>query len=196
MTELDDPVAARFADHVDAVYRTLDALQPQLELAVDELADLLLAERRLVVAGLGTGAALAQIFAAGMLGRVRIERPGLPVILLGAEATVQVAVTGAYGADSALSRPLQALLQPGDAVLLVSQGSSATLAAAIRAARERDARALVLRGDDDVHDASHAVNGDIELRVPSDNPGCIPECQLLLLNCLAELLEQRLFSAD
>jgi phosphoheptose isomerase len=194
MSELDEPLPARFADHVDTVYRTLDGLQPQLERAVEELADTLLAERRVIACGLGTGACLAQVFAAGLLGRMRLERPGLPVMVLGNDAPVLGAVVEAYGQGSVLARPLQALLHRGDAVLLVCGAAPAALAAAARAAQSCEARVIALSGEGGAN-AGPLARGDIDLRIPSDDPARIAECQLLLLNCLAELLEQRLFGA-
>jgi phosphoheptose isomerase len=192
MSELDEPLPARFADHVDTVYRTLDGLQPQLERAVEELADTLLAERRLVVCGLGAGAALAQVFAAGLLGRMHLERPGLPVIVAGADPATLGNVVENYGATHALARPLQALLARGDAVILVCGGSGQAMAAAARAAQLREARVIAISGEGGA-DAGPLGRGDIDLRIPAEDPARIAECQLLLLNCLAELVEQRLF---
>ena len=55
MSELDDYLHVRVGEHVDAAYRTLDALHPLLMRAVEDLGDTLLGDRRLVACGLGTG---------------------------------------------------------------------------------------------------------------------------------------------
>ena len=192
MNELDDYLHVRIGEHVDTAYRTLDALHPLLMRAVEELGETLLGERRLVACGLGTGAALAQVFCANLLNRMRLERPALPVIALGSDAVTLGAIAENNGLANALARPLQALLHPGDTVLLVCGTASATLAGAARAAHAREARVIALSGEGGA-DAGMLAAGDIELRIPVDDPSRLAECQLLLLDCIAELVEQRLF---
>jgi phosphoheptose isomerase len=192
MNELDEPLQARFAEHVDTVYRALDDLQPLVNEAVEALGDVLLTEHRLIVCGLGIGASLAQVFASNLLGRMLLERPGLPVIALGCDGATLGSVAESHGLANALARPIQALAQPGDVVLLVCPGPGQAMSAAARAAHSRGARVIALSGEAGA-DAGPLATRDIELRVPTEDPGRTSECQLLLLNCLAELIEQRLF---
>lgn len=192
MDDIEDPVQLWFTSHVDAVYRALDSLQPTLLAAAESIRDALLADHRLIAAGSGTGVALAQVFAASLLNRLRMERPALPVLLLGNDAATLGAIAEGYGHAEVLARQLKAFCQPGDAVLLVAGCNAPALQAAARAAQARGARLVIISSD--LVDAGNLPGPeDIELRVPAEEPTRASECQLLLLNCLAELVERELF---
>ena len=51
MDQLDEPLQALFASHVDTVYRALDVMYPEIHRAVDLLGESLLADRRVLVCG-------------------------------------------------------------------------------------------------------------------------------------------------
>jgi phosphoheptose isomerase len=193
--DIEDPVQLWFTSHVDTVYRSLDSLQPTLLAAGEALRDALLSDHRLLAAGSGAGVALAQIFATSLLNRLRMERPALPVLLLGNDAATSGAIAEGYGHSEVLARQIKAFCQPGDVVLLVAGCNAPALQAAARAAGGRGARLIVISSG--IADAGSLPGpGDIELRVPADEPTRASECQLLLLNCLAELVERELFGVE
>lgn len=195
MDDIDDPLQARFAAHVDAVYRSLDALYPQLHQAARLICDTLLAERRMIACGTGHCASLAQLFATSLLNRAQMERPGLPVILLGNDAATSSAIAECHGTAEVLARQIQAVAQKDDTVLLVCGAAGSASAPAVRAARSRDANVILLGADGGTDAGQPAATEALELRIPSDDPSRISECQLLVLNCLVDLIEQRLFGS-
>ena len=81
MDQLDEPLQALFASHVDTVYRALDVMYPEIHRAVELLGDSLLADRRVLVCGSGIGTALGQAFCTCLLNRAQIEvlalKPGV-----------------------------------------------------------------------------------------------------------------------
>ena len=85
----------------------------------------------------------------------------------------------------------QQMERPGLPVL----ASGIAIVQAVRAAQARKTRviALTANGRDDV--ALLLEPEDLELRIPSDDPARIVECQLLLLNSLCALIERQLFGA-
>ncbi len=196
MDQIDDPLQSLFAVHVDAVYRTLDVLYTEVLLTVDLLADSLLSGHRILVCGAGINSALAKSFVAVLLNRTRMDRPALPAILIGAEQTASGAIAESYGIADVFSRQVRALGQPGD-VLVFVQGSSSIPASgpAISAAHSREMRVLALTADNDEHPPIVLARDDIELKVPVQDPLRALECQQLLLDALAELLEIRLFGS-
>lgn len=194
MDQLDDPLQSLFAAHVDAVYRTLDALYTEVQRAVDLLADSLLSGHRVLVCGVGAGTTLAQAFAAALLNRTRIDRPGLPVILIGAEPAAIGAIAESYGVDGVFSRQVRALGQPGDVLVLIQNArNTVVLGPAALAAHAREMRVVVLSAEDGERATGALASEDVELRVPVQDPLRAGECQQLLLDALAELLEIRLF---
>ncbi len=196
MDEFEEPLQAIFADHVDTVYRSLDTLQPLLHRAVEVLCETMLSEHKLLVCGHGMSAALAQTFCTGLLSRQQMERPGLPVIAIGNDSAVIGAIEEGFGAAEIYSRQVHALAQPGD-TLLVLNGvhGGISIVQAVRAAQTRKTRviALTAEGRDDL--ALLLQPDDLELRIPSDDPARIAECQLLVLNSLCTLIERQLFGA-
>ena len=194
MDQLDDPLQSLFAAHVDAVYRTLDALYTEVQRAVDLLADSLLSGHRVLVCGVGAGTTLAQAFAAALLNRTCIDRPGLPVILIGAEPAAIGAIAESYGVDGVFSRQVRALGQAGDVLVLIQNArNTVVLGPAALAAHAREMRVVVLSAEDGERATGALASDDVELRVPVQDPLRAGECQQLLLDALAELLEIRLF---
>lgn len=196
MDDIEDPLQARFAAHVDAVYRSLDALYPQLHDAVRVVCEALLAERRLIACGTGHSAPLAQLFGASLLNRAHMERPGLPVLLLGNDAAIGGAIAESYGTSEVLARQIQAIAQPGDTVLLIASTAGSSTAPAFRAARARGAKLILLCAEDGAETGPSPGPDVLELRIPSDDPSRVAECQMLVLNCIVDLIEQRLFGGS
>ena len=195
MDDLNDPVQLWFTNHVDTIYRSLDALQQPLAQAAMRMRDTLLGEGRLLVAGSGTGCALAQLFSAGLLSRLSMERPALPVICIGNDPAVLGAIAEGYGYAESLARQIQAIAAPGDTVLLVTGSNGGGISHAFRAAQARGARVISICGlaTQDPHQLGEV--DDIEIRIPSEEPSRLTECQLLVLNCLVELVEREIFGS-
>lgn len=197
MDPLDTPLQSVFTAHVDAVYRTLDTLYSEVTRAVELLSSSLLAGRRILVCGIGLGTTLAQGFAAVMLNRTRMDRPALPVILIGTEAAANGAIAESYGIGEVFSRQVRALGEAGDVLLLIhASGNVATLGPAINAAHAREMHLIVLSADRGDPASMMLARADIELPVPIQDPLRAFECQQLLLDAMAELLEIQLFGAD
>lgn len=196
MDEIEEPLQAIFADHVDTTYRALDTLQPVLQRAVDVLCRSLLDERKLLVCGHGVSAALAQAFCSGLLSRNRMERPGLPVIAIGIDCATLGAIEEGYGGGEIYSRQVLALAQGGDTLLLLGGlQNSIALAQAVRAAHARHARVIVITAGERTELGALLENDDLEMRIPSEDPPRVMECQLLILNSLCALIELQLFGA-
>ncbi len=195
MDELNDPVQLWFTGHVDTVYRSLDALHGQIAAATWSIRDALLGGGRLLVGGSGSGCALSQLFCASLLARLSMERPPLPVVPIGNDPVTLGAMADGYGYHEALARHIQAVAAPGDTVLLVTGAAGGGLAHAIRAAHAREARIILLGGGAGYDSMSLPGEDDIDIRIPSEEPPRISECQLLVLNCLVELVEREIFGS-
>lgn len=195
MDELNEPLQAIFAEHVDTVYRSLDVLHQSIHDAVAILCESLLDERKILICGSGSASALAQTFCCNLLGQGRIERPGLPVIVIGSDAAMLNSIADSYGFADTCSRQILALGQSGDTlVLVVGQGTSAgALPGAIQAAHARGMRIVAFTAADDSTLGAQLAMDDIELNIPAENPMRISECQLLLLDCISTLIENTLF---
>lgn len=195
MDQIEDPLQASVAEHVDLAYRSLDVLYEELYAAIDMLTETLLSECRLMVCGSGSTAALGQIFCASLLGQQEIERPALPAICLNTDQTSLGTISDHFERSEIYARQVAALGQPGDCLLLIASPNSRSdyLIQAARAAQSRDMRVLVLSADGAEDFTAVLGDDDIELRVPDQSPARTMECQLMLLNMLSSMLEKRLF---
>ena len=192
--EADELLQAMFSEHVDIVYRTLDMLTPPIHDAVEVICSAMLDEHKVLVWGDGPATIAAQALCALMLGHSSLERPGLPVLLLGADATI-LSASGGPGDDApGCARLVQALGQQGDVLMcLESADFSPAVAAAVQAAHGRGMRVVLIEGGHGLDSGGILEQPDTLIRIPASDPLRIAEVQHLVLNAIAVLVETRLF---
>jgi phosphoheptose isomerase len=101
------------------------------------LAEVLLRGGRLLAAGNGGSAALAQHLAAELVGRYRDDRPPLSALALCSDGSSVTAIVNDYGAEEAFARQVRAHGRPGDVLVALStSGRSTNVLAAAAAAAE------------------------------------------------------------
>ncbi|MBW3602585.1 MAG: SIS domain-containing protein [Actinobacteria bacterium] len=125
MAALRGPLAAleRDVDRVDAWGRRLGAV--------------LLGGGRLLAAGNGGSAALAQHLTSELVGRFRDDRPPLSALALHAETSSVTAIGNDYGAAEVFARQVRAHGRSGDVLVAIStSGGSANVVDAAAAARD------------------------------------------------------------
>jgi D-sedoheptulose 7-phosphate isomerase len=126
--------------HLDALRAPLDALEADIE-RIDawgqHLARVLVGGGRLLAAGNGGSAALAQHLTAELVGRYVDERPPLSALALHAETSSLTAIANDYGAEEAFARQVRAHGRPGDVLVALStSGRSPNMLGAAVAARK------------------------------------------------------------
>ena len=137
---------AHVADLVAAL-GTLDGALADVERWGATLAGVLRRGGRLLVAGNGGCAALAQHLAAELVGRFLVERPGLAALALSTDGSVVTAIANDYGALELFARQVEAHARPGDVLLLLStSGASPNLLAAAAAGRRLGVAAWAMTG--------------------------------------------------
>jgi glycosyltransferase involved in cell wall biosynthesis/phosphoheptose isomerase len=130
-----------------------DALST-LEFEVDKidawgrhLAEVLMGGGRLLAAGNGGSAALAQHLTGEFVGRYRDDRCAFSALALHTEASCLTSITNDYGAEEAFARQVRAHGRPGDVLVALStSGKSPNVLAAVEAARESEMTAWALTG--------------------------------------------------
>jgi len=156
----------------------------------DELARLLAAGGRLLVAGNGGSAAEAQHLAAELVGKLRDDRAPLSAIALCAETSSLTAIGNDYGFDEVFARQVRAHGRPDDILLLLStSGRSANLVRAARAARELGMRCWAFTGPtpNPLADACTEV-----LAVPSPDTQVVQELHLVSAHVLCAYVDAHL----
>ena len=193
---LEQRIQQQFFESADLKYQSAEVLSRPIEQAATALVAGLTAGGRLLVAGLGASASLAQLMATELMGRFERERPGLAALALGADGALLsalAALPGAVGLDSALARQVDTLGQPGDLLLLIdSVGDHPALVAAAAAAQAKDMTVIALTGRSG--GALRALLGetDVLVAVPHERRVRVLETQLLVLHCLCDAIDLQL----
>lgn len=191
-TDLEERIAIRIAKATEAMHGVL-SLAPQFAKASETLANCLLNDGKLLVLGTGASAALAQIFVAHLMHRFDRERPGLPAIALSADVVTMSALMDEPQSDQ-YARQIRALAKAGDAMVVISAtGHRVNLTQAVIAARECDLPVIALTGADGGDIAPLLQYADTELRVRSAHATTVREQHLMIIHCLNELIDARIF---
>lgn len=186
-----------FQRSIEAKMQVGEALAPLIESAADILLQTLLNEGKILSCGNGPSAALAQIFTSCLIDRYEKERPSLPAIWLGGSIASYTAIVTEAQHNEVYSKPIRALGQPGDSLVVISSsGNASNLLQAITTAHERDLNVIALTGRDGGDVASLLYNNDLELRAEVNSRGRIHEIHLLVLYCLCDLIDNRLFGLE
>ena len=104
---------------------------------------------KILVCGNGGSAADSQHFAAELVNRFEVERPGLAAIALTTDSSVLTSIANDYDYIQIFSKQVRALGMDGDVLLAIStSGNSPNVIEAIHAAHERNMPVVALTGRD------------------------------------------------
>ncbi|MGB5064637.1 MAG: phosphoheptose isomerase [Candidatus Competibacter sp.] len=190
-------IEQHFAASLEAKQRTLETMGARIVQAAELLAGRLRQGNKILVCGNGGSAADAQHFAAELVNRFEIERPGLAAIALTTDSSALTSIANDYAFEQIFARQVRALGRPGDVLLAIStSGNSPNVSAAIDAARELGMTTLVLTGRDGGRMATQLGGGDIEIRAAAAATARIQEAHILIIHCLCDLVDWLLFAKE
>ena len=190
-------IERHFVASLEAKQRTLAAMGPRIVQAAELLAERLRRGHKILVCGNGGSAADAQHFAAELVNRFEIERPGLAAIALTTDSSALTSIANDYAFEQIFARQVRALGRPGDVLLAIStSGNSPNVLVAIDAARELGMVTLVLTGRDGGRMAEQLGGEDIEIRAVAPATARIQETHILIIHCLCDLVDWLLFGKE
>jgi D-sedoheptulose 7-phosphate isomerase len=170
-----------------AVLHDLDeGLELTFEPAVRAICDAFSSGGKVLIAGNGGSAAMADHMAAEFVVRFDVDRRALPAIAL-TESTILSACGNDYGYYRTISRQVEAYGKPGDVFVGYStSGKSKNILDAFGVARQYGLIGIGISGNDGI------VGGtDIDIVVRSKNTARIQEAHLLITHMLVESVLQR-----
>ncbi|WP_066567684.1 SIS domain-containing protein [Snodgrassella sp. CFCC 13594] len=161
--------------------------------AAEVILQALMADGKLLVAGNGACASLANTMSAYMMTQLDCERMGLAAIALCNNAALLSSLARQQHADDLFAQQIHALGKPHDVLCVLStDGQCTNLQAAIQAAHERDIRVLALTGADGGALAGMLSDHDILLNVPSAQASEVIEVHLATIHALSWEIDQLL----
>ena len=196
-----DALIARVNEHFAASIQTKihasDTLFPVIVKASELIVQALLAGQKILSCGNGGSACEALHFAAEMLNRFKQERPALPAIALVADVATLTAIANDYQYSDIFSKQIRALGHMHDLLLAIStSGCSPNIINAIKAAHDKKMTVIALSGANGGQVVEYLKETDIEIRIPSTDTARIQETHLLIIHCLCDLVEHRLFGQE
>ena len=190
-------VLEHFAESMSTKQAAADVLAPAIARAGQLMTRSLLDEGRIFSCGNGGSAADSQHFAAELINRFELERPGLPAIALTTDSSALTSIANDYSYDDVFAKQISALGRDNDVLLAIStSGNSENVNRAIDAAHERAVKVVALSGRDGGRMASLLGDEDVEIRVPAERTARIQEVHIVVLHCLCDLIDRTLLGGD
>ncbi len=194
MALLEARMASHFADSAKLKQEAARQLSAPIARAVEAMAASLRAGGKILACGNGGSAADAQHFAAELVNRFERERPPLAAVALTTDSSTLTSIANDYGYEQVFAKQLRALARKGDVLLAIStSGNSASVLAALRAARELGLRRVALSGNGGGRMAAELAAEDVHICVPHGRTMRIQEVHLLVLHCLCDGIDSELF---
>lgn len=190
-------IREHFAQSIETKQHAVEALAGPAVQAGELMIDSLRNGHKILSCGNGGSAADAQHFSSELLNRFEQERPELPAVALTTDSSTLTAIANDYAYEEIFAKQVRALGQPGDILLAIStSGNSANVIRAIHAAHDRNMNIVAFTGRDGGQMAATLKSTDIELRVPAERTARIQEVHLLLIHCLCDLIDARMFGDE
>ncbi len=191
-----DRALAHFRESIE-VKQAATVLAPQIVAAARLVVRSLAAGGKVLSCGNGGSAADAQHFAAELVGRFEVERPGLAAVALTTDTSALTALANDYDFARVFAKQVEALGTNGDVLLAIStSGNSENVLCAVEAAQQKGMAVVALTGRDGGSIARALGHDDFEIRVPAERTCRIQEVHLLTIHCLCDLIDAEMLSAD
>ncbi len=190
-------ISNHFTDSAELKLQAVGALAAPIAAAAERMVQCLVNDGKIMSCGNGGSAADAQHFAAEMLNRFEIERPGLAAIALTTDSSTLTSIANDYDYNQVFSKQVRALGQTHDVLLAIStSGNSRNVMEAIVAAHERNLGVVALTGQTGGQIAAMLEPGDIHVCVPATNTARIQEVHILTLHCLCDAIDCLLLGVE
>ena len=186
-----------FTESIQVKTEARERLAPLIAAAAELMTDCLLSDNKILSCGNGGSAADSQHFAAEMINRFEMERPGLPAIALTTDSSALTSIANDYQYADIFSKQIRALGKPGDTLLALSTGGeSHNIIHAIDAAHDKSLHVVALTGREGGQVADMMLESDIELRVPSWSTARIQEVHIMIIHSLCDLIDHKLLGIE
>jgi D-sedoheptulose 7-phosphate isomerase len=190
-------ISKHFDDSAQIKLQSKKTLAQPIADAAQALVACLLNDGKVLICGNGGSAADAQHFAAELVNRFEVERPGLPAIALTTDSSVLTSIANDYDYKLIFSKQVRALGMAGDVLIAIStSGNSANVMEAILAAHDRGMIVIALTGRDGGTMGTMLTAADFHLCVPTQSTARIQEVHLLVLHCLCDVIDHLLLGGE
>jgi len=186
-----------FAESAKLKSEAVAVLAEPLGRAAERMVQCLMNDGKILACGNGGSAADAQHFAAELLNRFEMERPGLAALALTTDSSTITSIANDYDYDQVFSKQVRALGQPNDLLLAIStSGNSRNVLEAVQAAHDRQMGVIALTGRSGGLMPKLLASTDVHLCVPHTNTARIQEVHILCIHCLCDAIDCMLLGVE
>jgi len=144
------------------------------------------------ICGNGGSAADAQHIAGELIGRFERERKALPVVALTTDTSVITSISNDYSFDNIFTRQVEALVKKNDILWAIStSGSSANVLAAVKIAKQKNAKILAFTGR---ADSELEKTADICFCADDRSTARCQEIHQIAYHIICEIVEQNFYN--
>jgi D-sedoheptulose 7-phosphate isomerase len=190
-------ISENFSESAHLKLQSMDALAKPIAAAAERMVQCLRADGKILACGNGGSAADSQHFAAELLNRFEMERPGLAAIALTTDTSTITSIGNDYDFEQIFSKQVRALGHKNDVLLAITtSGNSKNVLAAVAAAHENGMRVVALTGRNGGKMTEILQAADIHVCVPAQSTARIQEVHLLTLHCLCDAIDCLLLGVE
>lgn len=190
-------ISENFSESAHLKLQSMDVLAGPIAEAAERMVRSLKRDGKILACGNGGSAADSQHFAAELLNRFEMERPGLAAVALTTDTSTLTAIANDYDFEQIFSKQVRALGHDNDVLLAIStSGNSRNVVAAIEAAHDAEMSVVALTGRDGGRIGQMLQPTDIHICVPSNSTARIQEVHLLALHCMCDAIDCLLMGAQ
>ena len=125
-------ICENFSESAHLKLQSMDALAAPIAAAAERMVQCLRADGKILACGNGGSAADSQHFAAELLNRFEMERPGLAAMALTTDSSTMTSIANDYDFEQIFSKQVRALGHKNDVLLAIStSGNSKNVMAEI-----------------------------------------------------------------
>ncbi|NBR28607.1 MAG: phosphoheptose isomerase [Betaproteobacteria bacterium] len=190
-------ISENFSESAHLKLQSMDALAAPIAAAAERMVQCLRQDGKILACGNGGSAADSQHFAAELLNRFEMERPGLAAMALTTDSSTLTSIANDYDYEQVFSKQVRALGHKNDLLLAIStSGNSKNVLAAMHAAHENGMSVIALTGRNGGTMAEALGPSDIQICVPAQSTARIQEVHLLTLHCLCDAIDCLLLGVE
>lgn len=194
MNNIIERIRANFTDSIQTKITSADSILNIIAEASEEIVQTLLEGHKILTCGNGGSACAALHFSSEMLNRFKHERPSLPAIALSADMPTITAIANDYHYNEIFAKQIRAIGAEKDILLAITTtGNSSNIVNALKAAHDKGMVVIALTGNDGGKMVDNLQEKDIEIRVPAFDIARIEETHLLIIHCICDIIDYRLF---
>ncbi len=195
--DLINRICENFSESAHLKLQSMDTLAGPIANAAERMVLCLRQDGKILACGNGGSAADSQHFAAEMLNRFEMERPGLAAMALTTDTSTLTSIANDFDFSQVFSKQVRALGHKCDLLLAIStSGNSKNVLAAVRAAHENGMGVVALTGRSGGGMTELLRSSDIHICVPAQSTARIQEVHLLTLHCLCDAIDCLLLGVE